>query len=56
MFVVLSRPVGGVTLVPFLYITPLGAWVVLPMSGKNDIGSARCHADIDPKLRCHAVR
>ena len=35
MFVVLSRPVDGVTLVPFLYITPLGAWVVLPMSGKR---------------------
>ena len=35
MFVALSRPVGGVTLVPFLYITPLGGWVVLPMSGKR---------------------
>ena len=35
MFVVLSRPVGCATLVPFLYITPLGAWVVLPMSGKR---------------------
>ena len=35
MFVVLSRPVEGVTLVPFLYITPLGAWVVLLMSRKR---------------------
>ena len=35
MFVVLSRPVGCATLVPFLYITPLGARVVLPMSGKR---------------------
>ena len=35
MFIVLSRPVECATLVPFLYITPLGAWVVLPMSGKR---------------------
>ena len=35
MFVVLSRLVACATLVPFLYITPLGAWVVLPMSGKR---------------------
>ena len=35
MFVVLSRPVGCATLVPFLCITSLGAWVVLPMSRKR---------------------
>ena len=35
MFVVLSRPVGCATLVPSPYIAPLGAWVVLPMSGKR---------------------
>ena len=35
MFVVLSRPVGCATFVPFCYTTPLGAWVVLPMSGKR---------------------
>ena len=35
MFFILSRPVGCATLVPSPYITPLGAWVVLPMSGKR---------------------
>ena len=35
MFVVLSRRVRCATLVPFPYITPLGAWIVLPMSGKR---------------------
>ena len=35
MFIFLSDPVWCATLVPSPYITPLGDWVVRPMSGKR---------------------
>ena len=48
MFVVLSSLVGCATLVPFPYITPLGAWVVLPMSGKRQkLSTKRGHPSED---------
>ena len=49
MFVKLSHLVGGVTLVQFHYLTLLGVWVSLPMSGKRQkFSTKRGRASEDP--------